>query len=125
MTGRTREWCLLGAKPGFRGSSAGRLDGVRSSLSGRQGRGFLPDTSPGVPAPGAPTSREASAQAAAADSARAGSPAPTPAAVREGARAADTLVPEVSGALFATDDLRGAVASFLTDGPGKATYSGR
>ena len=46
-------------------------------------------------------------------------------AVRAGARAADDLVPEVSGALFATDDLRGAVASFLTDGPGKATYSGR
>jgi enoyl-CoA hydratase/carnithine racemase len=45
--------------------------------------------------------------------------------VREGARAADALVPEVSGALFATDDLRGAVTSFLTDGPGKATYSGR
>ncbi|MGZ4659470.1 MAG: enoyl-CoA hydratase/isomerase family protein [Blastococcus sp.] len=46
-------------------------------------------------------------------------------AVRHGARAADALVPEVSGALFATEDLRGAVASFLTDGPGKATYSGR
>jgi enoyl-CoA hydratase/carnithine racemase len=46
-------------------------------------------------------------------------------AVREGARAADALVPEVSGALFGTADLRGAVASFLTDGPGKATYSGR
>ena len=47
------------------------------------------------------------------------------ASVRDGARAADALVPEVSGALFATADLRGAVASFLTDGPGKATYSGR
>jgi enoyl-CoA hydratase/carnithine racemase len=46
-------------------------------------------------------------------------------AVRQGARAADALVPEVSGALFATEDLRGAVASFLTDGPGKATYAGR
>jgi phosphate starvation-inducible PhoH-like protein len=34
----------------------------------------LPDTSPGVPAPGLHTSREASAQAAAADVARAGSP---------------------------------------------------
>ena len=44
---------------------------------------------------------------------------------RDGARAADALVPEVSGALFGTADLRGAVASFLTDGPGKATYSGR
>ena len=30
-------------------------------------------------------------------------------AVRQGARAADALVPEVSGALFATEDLRGAV----------------
>jgi enoyl-CoA hydratase/carnithine racemase len=47
------------------------------------------------------------------------------ATIRDGARAADALVPEVSGALFATEDLRGAVASFLTDGPGKATYSGR
>ena len=46
-------------------------------------------------------------------------------AVREGARAADALVPEISGRLFTTDDLRGAVASFLTDGPGKATYTGR
>ncbi|MCV2489740.1 enoyl-CoA hydratase/isomerase family protein [Geodermatophilus sp. YIM 151500] len=47
------------------------------------------------------------------------------AGVREGARAADAAVPAVSGALFATDDLRGAVASFLREGPGKATYSGR
>ncbi|SNS95354.1 Enoyl-CoA hydratase/carnithine racemase [Geodermatophilus pulveris] len=46
-------------------------------------------------------------------------------AVRQGARAADDLVPDVSGALFATEDLRGAVASFLSEGPGKATYSGR
>ena len=45
--------------------------------------------------------------------------------VREGARAADALVPEVSGALFASEDLRAAVASFLAEGPGKATYSGR
>ena len=45
--------------------------------------------------------------------------------VRDGARAADALVPEVSGALFGTADLRGAVVSFLADGPGKATYSGR
>ncbi len=44
---------------------------------------------------------------------------------RQGARAADALVPQVSGALFASEDLRGAVRSFLTDGPGKATYSGR
>jgi hypothetical protein len=34
-------------------------------------------------------------------------------------------VPDVSGALFATDDLRGAVDSFLADGPGRATYAGR
>ncbi|MDN5545783.1 MAG: enoyl-CoA hydratase/isomerase family protein, partial [Rhodococcus sp. (in: high G+C Gram-positive bacteria)] len=30
-----------------------------------------------------------------------------------------------SGALFATDDLRGAVRSFLDVGPGKAVYSGK
>ena len=42
-----------------------------------------------------------------------------------GTRAADALVPEVAGALFGTDDLRGAVRSFRDDGPGKATYNGR
>jgi enoyl-CoA hydratase len=46
-------------------------------------------------------------------------------AAEHGARAADALVPELSGALFATDDLKGAVASFLREGPGKASYSGR
>ena len=46
-------------------------------------------------------------------------------AVREGARAADDVVPAVSGLLFGTEDLRGAVASFLTEGPGKAGYAGR
>jgi enoyl-CoA hydratase/carnithine racemase len=46
-------------------------------------------------------------------------------AVRNGVRAADAAVPQLSGALFATEDLRGAVASFLADGPGKATYAGR
>ena len=34
-------------------------------------------------------------------------------------------MPEISGPLFATDDLRGAVASFLGEGPGKATDAGR
>ena len=38
---------------------------------------------------------------------------------------ADDVTPEVSGALFATEDLKGAVASFLENGPGKATYQGR
>jgi enoyl-CoA hydratase/carnithine racemase len=47
------------------------------------------------------------------------------AAVRDGVRAADELTPSLSGALFATEDLRGAVASFLADGPGKASYRGR
>jgi enoyl-CoA hydratase/carnithine racemase len=42
-----------------------------------------------------------------------------------GARAADAIVPELSGALFATEDLKNAVDSFLTEGPGKATYVGR
>jgi enoyl-CoA hydratase len=42
-----------------------------------------------------------------------------------GARHADEVTPEISGALFATEDLRNAVASFLRDGPGKATYTGR
>ncbi len=42
-----------------------------------------------------------------------------------GPRAADELVPELAGGLFATEDLKGAVRSFLTDGPGKATFEGR
>ena len=45
--------------------------------------------------------------------------------VEGGARAADERVPEVAGALFATEDLRGAVRSFLERGPGHATYEGR
>jgi enoyl-CoA hydratase len=42
-----------------------------------------------------------------------------------GTRAADEVTPEISGALFGTADLKNAVASFLQDGPGKATYEGR
>jgi enoyl-CoA hydratase len=42
-----------------------------------------------------------------------------------GARAADALVAEISGPLFDTADLQNAVRSFLTEGPGKATYEGR
>jgi enoyl-CoA hydratase/carnithine racemase len=41
------------------------------------------------------------------------------------ARAADEVVPEVAGALFATEDLQGAVRTFLEQGPGKARFSGR
>jgi enoyl-CoA hydratase len=38
---------------------------------------------------------------------------------------ADQVVPEVAGALFDTEDLKGAVESFLEHGPGKAEFSGR
>jgi enoyl-CoA hydratase/carnithine racemase len=44
--------------------------------------------------------------------------------VEGSARAADAITPAVSGALFDTEDLRGAVRSFITEGPGKATFSG-
>lgn len=49
------------------------------------------------------------------------------AAVRSdgGARAADELVPTLAGDLFATEDLKRAVRSFLEKGPGHATYEGR
>ena len=40
-------------------------------------------------------------------------------------RAADARVPELAGDLFATEDLKGAVRSFLEQGPGHATYEGR
>ncbi len=46
-------------------------------------------------------------------------------AADHGVRAADALVSDVSAPLFDTEDLRGAVASFLEVGPGKASYSGR
>lgn len=46
-------------------------------------------------------------------------------AATSGVRAADEITPLVSGALFGTDDLRNAVASFLTDGPGHASHQGR
>jgi enoyl-CoA hydratase len=42
-----------------------------------------------------------------------------------GAHGADQRVPQLAGDLFATEDLKGAVRSFLERGPGKATYEGR
>lgn len=41
-----------------------------------------------------------------------------------GVRHADALTPELSGALFDSDDLQRAVVSFLDVGPGHATYTG-
>jgi enoyl-CoA hydratase/carnithine racemase len=55
--------------------------------------------------------------------------AATKAIIREqvevGTAGADEITAEVSGRLFGTEDLQNAVASFLRDGPGKATYTGR
>ena len=42
-----------------------------------------------------------------------------------GIDAADEVTPGVFSDLFATDDLQGAVRSFLAEGPGKATFKGR
>jgi enoyl-CoA hydratase/carnithine racemase len=42
-----------------------------------------------------------------------------------GVAGADAVVPEVAGALFDTEDLKNAVASFLNEGPGKASFEGR
>jgi hypothetical protein len=38
---------------------------------------------------------------------------------------ADKVTPDVFADLFASEDLKNAVASFLQDGPGKATFEGR
>jgi enoyl-CoA hydratase/carnithine racemase len=38
---------------------------------------------------------------------------------------ADEVTPDVFAELFASEDLQNAVASFLKDGPGKATFQGR
>jgi enoyl-CoA hydratase/carnithine racemase len=42
-----------------------------------------------------------------------------------GTEAADRVTPEQFAHLFETGDLKGAVRSFLTEGPGKATFEGR
>ncbi len=42
-----------------------------------------------------------------------------------GAHGADVRVPQLAGDLFATEDLKRAVRSFLDNGPGHATYEGR
>jgi enoyl-CoA hydratase/carnithine racemase len=44
--------------------------------------------------------------------------------LEEGARGADARVREIASALFDTDDLKGAVESFLSEGPGNATFKG-
>jgi enoyl-CoA hydratase/carnithine racemase len=46
------------------------------------------------------------------------------AAVQGGVQAADAITPAVSAALFDTRDLERAVRSFLSEGPGKATFQG-
>ena len=43
----------------------------------------------------------------------------------EGVRGADARVSEIGGPLFGTEDLQGAVRSFLEEGPGKARFEGR
>jgi enoyl-CoA hydratase len=45
--------------------------------------------------------------------------------VESGLAGADLAMAEVSGALFATEDARGAFESFLAEGPGKAQFNGR
>jgi enoyl-CoA hydratase/carnithine racemase len=42
-----------------------------------------------------------------------------------GVEEADRVTPEVAKALFETEDLKNAVKSFLSEGPGKATFEGR
>ena len=45
--------------------------------------------------------------------------------VDEGVRGADDRVAEIGTPLFGTDDLKGAVRSFLEEGPGNASFEGR
>ena len=42
-----------------------------------------------------------------------------------GTRGADERMTALTAHLFATEDSRNAVASFLAEGPGKATFAGR
>jgi enoyl-CoA hydratase/carnithine racemase len=43
----------------------------------------------------------------------------------EGVPGADAAIGDIAAPLFGTEDLQNAVDSFLADGPGKATFSGR
>jgi enoyl-CoA hydratase len=45
--------------------------------------------------------------------------------LEDGVRGADAVTAEIGAPLFETDDLQQAVESFLTDGPGKASFQGR
>lgn len=45
--------------------------------------------------------------------------------LRGGVDEADRVTPGIAGTLFETDDLKRAVASFLSEGPGKAGFEGR
>ena len=45
--------------------------------------------------------------------------------LRGGVDRADEVTPKQFAGLFASQDLRGAVRSFLAEGPGKATFEGR
>lgn len=45
--------------------------------------------------------------------------------LEHGVRGADERTADIGAPLFATEDLRGAVRSFLREGPGKATFEGR
>lgn len=45
--------------------------------------------------------------------------------IEGGVERADEITPEQFAGLFATEDLRGAVRSFLSEGPGKAKFEGR
>lgn len=44
---------------------------------------------------------------------------------RDGVEGANAVTPMLAGDLWATEDLRGGVRSFLADGPGRATFCGR
>jgi enoyl-CoA hydratase/carnithine racemase len=45
--------------------------------------------------------------------------------VERGVAGADVVMPQISGSLFATEDLQKAVQTFLKEGPGHATFEGR
>jgi enoyl-CoA hydratase/carnithine racemase len=45
--------------------------------------------------------------------------------LEHGVRGADERVGEIAAPLFATEDLKNAVETFLAEGPGKASFSGR
>ena len=107
--GRAREFVMTGASTTRRPSSAGAWSTGWSATTSCSRRGCASPTSLAA----GPTKAHGATKRL------------VRAYLEGGVDKADAETPEVSGGLFATEDLQNAVRSFLDEGPGKATFEGR